>query len=277
MAKLVWDADADAALARAPFFVRPIARRKVEQMVRERGDSHVRLDDVEAAQARFRDVSKGKSEAEQSQLVPQPNQAGAEMVIVDTCHCELSNCPNTLLEPRPWKAAVEAWLCDYQVNERLRALVDDDKILFHHKLRISISGCPNGCSRPQIASFGLVGTVRPEFDHDKCTSCSACAAACPDRAITVDPVAHVDPDLCQGCTRCRDACAFDCIELSPPRALLMAGGKLGRHPHLAEPVTTLRHPDDLVAVLESSVTAYIDTSLPGERFADFWIRTHPTS
>ena len=157
MAKLVWDADADAALARAPFFVRPLARRKVEQMVRERGDSHVRLGDVEEAQSRFREVSKGKSDDELEKLVPQPNQAGAEMVIVDTCHCQLSNCPNTLLDPRPWQQAVEAWVRDASVNERLRGLVGGDKILFHHKLRISISGCPNGCSRPQIASFGIVG------------------------------------------------------------------------------------------------------------------------
>ena len=38
MAKLVWDADADAALARAPFFVRPLARRKRRRRELSAGD-----------------------------------------------------------------------------------------------------------------------------------------------------------------------------------------------------------------------------------------------
>lgn len=36
MSKLAWEPDAEQALARAPFFVRPLARRKVEERVRQR-------------------------------------------------------------------------------------------------------------------------------------------------------------------------------------------------------------------------------------------------
>jgi dissimilatory sulfite reductase (desulfoviridin) alpha/beta subunit len=31
----------------------------------------------------------------------------------------------------------------------------------HHEFRISISDCPNACSRPQITDIGLIGACHP--------------------------------------------------------------------------------------------------------------------
>ena len=32
---------------------------------------------------------------------------------------------------------------------------------FHHEFRVSISDCPNACSRPQIADIGIIGAAFP--------------------------------------------------------------------------------------------------------------------
>jgi dissimilatory sulfite reductase (desulfoviridin) alpha/beta subunit len=172
--------------------------------------------------------------------------------------------------------AVESWVADTDVSERLRQRVRGERVLFHHRLRIAIAGCPNACSRPQIADIGVVGTVRPEADEATCTACGACARVCPDQAIVVDDAPPVfDRAACQGCLRCSEACPQSCIAVSAPRARILAGGKLGRHPHLAMPVGMVSTPAELVAFLDETVEAFLAHSHLGERFAKYWHRVHP--
>ncbi|NQT87640.1 4Fe-4S binding protein, partial [bacterium] len=188
------------------------------------------------------------------------------------CHCELSGCPNILIKPEAWKAAIVAWAERTGVSEKLRRHVAADRILFHDKLRISIAACPNGCSRPQIADVGIVGMVRPDVDPEPCTACGLCGGACPDDAVTVDEAPLFDRSACQGCRSCADACPHDCITLSEPQAVVLMGGKLGRHPHLGRPVATVATPADLVPVLDDAVNDYLTHAEPGERFANYRAR-----
>lgn len=274
MAKLSWDVEAKAALGRVPFFVRPLARRKVEERARQSGAARVTLAHLQEAEARFRSVLGGKSQAELQSMMPQPNQPGARLLVVEACHHELSGCPNVLLHTAPWREALEAWARDSDISERLRRRVKGDRILHYHKLRVAIAGCPNACSRPQIADVGIVGFVRPRVDPDGCTVCGACAEVCPDKAIIVEGAPpRFDREACQGCLRCSEACPKDCILLSEPRARVLVGGKLGRHPHLAEPFQDVGVPEDLVAMLDELVGDYLDRAAPRERFASFCVRT----
>ncbi|MBM4031353.1 MAG: 4Fe-4S dicluster domain-containing protein [Planctomycetes bacterium] len=280
MARIAWEPEAEQALSRAPFFVRPLARRKVEERVRARGGERVTLADVREGEARFKAAAGEKSQAELQRMMPQANQPGAEMLAIEVCHCELSGCPNVLIKPGEWKQAIEDWARASDISERLRRRVEGDRILFHHKLRIAIAGCPNGCSRPQIADIGLVGLVRPGVDPDKCIACRACEEACPDKAITIPSVipsggrlaAEVEESLCQGCTRCRDICPPEAIALSEPAGRILAGGKLGRHPHLAEAVGTAASPAEAVRTIAEAVERFLAEALPGERFAEHWMR-----
>ncbi|MBW4649395.1 MAG: PCP reductase family protein [Kastovskya adunca ATA6-11-RM4] len=48
-----WTPEAEAKLKEIPFFVRPAARRKIEQMVRESGATTITLEVYEQAKAKF--------------------------------------------------------------------------------------------------------------------------------------------------------------------------------------------------------------------------------
>jgi len=268
-----WDIDAEAALQRVPRLVRPLARRKIEQRVRRAGGGRVRLADYQEAEARFQAVRGGRTDQQLEAVLPTDNRPGVPMVVVESCHHEVSACPNALLDTSRWRRAVEDWVAAEDISERLRRRLPDGRILFHHKLRIAIAGCPNGCSRPQIADLAVVGHLRPVFHAQACTACGLCAEACPDQAITVDQTARADRDLCQGCRSCAAACEFEAVELPEPWGEVVMGGKLGRHPHLAVRVGLAPEPAQAVELFSGAVERYLQNARPGERFAAWWIRS----
>jgi dissimilatory sulfite reductase (desulfoviridin) alpha/beta subunit len=271
---IAWAPEAAQALKGVPVLVRPLARRKVEERVRGEGRDQVGLADFAAAEARFRAVMGGRSEKDLAQLMPAANRPGVQLVVLESCRAKLSGCPNALMDTEPWRAALEEWLAVNQVSERLRAKVEGDQVLFHHKLRLSLAGCPNGCSRPQIADLALVGTVSPLFVPDDCTACGACAAVCPDGAIAVAESLSWDRDLCLGCLGCSDACPSGAVSLGPVEARVLMGGKLGRHPRLAQEAARVETPAQAVALMGRAIDDYIEQAPRGERFADWWAAKH---
>ena len=270
---LAWEPAAEERLGRAPGFVRRMVRSKVEQAVRERGGDLVTLTDYQAAEERFRAIRGGRSDQELSRLMPAENKPGAELVVLESCRSELTGCPNVLIDTAVWRKALEDWAGRNDISERLRRRIDEDKVLFHHKLRLAVAGCPNGCSRPQIADVGVVGFVRPEFDLADCTECGQCAAACPDQAIGLsDGPPAWDEAKCQGCLACSRACPAGCISTTPPGVRLLLGGKLGRHPHLADQVLETDDPDKVLDYLDRIVGQYLQESEKDQRFAAWWVQ-----
>jgi len=260
---LPWDSDAELALRRVPFFVRGMVRRKVNERVAERGGELVTYADFQEAEDRFKSVMGGKSEDELKRMIPSDNTEGAQMLIVESCHHKLSNCPNALIDTDEWRTAIEDWADRDNINEKLRARIKDDRILFHHKFRIAISGCPNGCSRPQIADIGAMGAVRPDVDPSECTECGGCADACPDQAITVDDAPPLfDRTACLGCNTCEAICPTHAITASAPRARILAAGKLGRHPRLADVIGDADYPAELVDTVDWIVNDFIKNAPP---------------
>ncbi|KMY67916.1 hypothetical protein AAU61_08680 [Desulfocarbo indianensis] len=270
MGRLSWAREAEEELKKAPFFVRGLARKKVEERVAAQGRDTVSLADVQEAQARFREVMGGRGEKEAAALLPQENQPGAPMVVVESCRAQLAQCPNTLLDTGPWREAMEEWLAAADINERLRKRVSGDRVLFHHKLKIALAGCPNGCSRPQIADLAVVGSVRPVFDSGECTACGSCAQGCPDGAIQVREVALRDPKRCLGCLHCSTVCAEEAVSPGRPFARLYLGGKLGRHPRLALPAGQAASPGQAVQVFSQAMERFLKEAPPELRFAAWW-------
>jgi len=273
MSGLAWERKAKAQLKRAPFFARPMIRRKVEERVRKNGGKKVTFADFKKAETRFKAASAGKSSAELQTMMPQPNRPGTETVIVETCHAELAGCPNVLITPSEWKEVIDNWIKETDVQEALRRKIPGERVLYHHNLRLSVSGCPNACSRPQIADIGLVGFTKPAVDEEACSVCGSCAEACPDAAITVaDAPPGFDYEKCKGCTLCRNACPAGCISLSAPGARIMMGGRLGRHPHLARTVGEVKKPEQILPVIEKVVWDFIENAHIEERFGRYWQR-----
>lgn len=273
--RLPWQEPAKQALSKVPIFVRPLVRRKVEDRVKSRGGLEVTLTDIKEAEAKFRAVTAGKSEDELKSQLPAKNQPGVEMVVAEACRSQLSGCPNSLIDAMAWRKAVLDWVETEGISERLRERVQGNKVLFHHKLRISIAGCPNGCSRPQIADMALVGFVRPSLDNeDCCLGCAQCAQDCPDNAIIMaQDLPNFDMNLCQGCKSCFEACPEDCISISDPMARVLMGGKLGRHPHLAVVVAEVEDPAQAIALMFQEVESFLAQARPKERFAAWRVRT----
>ncbi|NMC50307.1 MAG: 4Fe-4S binding protein, partial [Desulfovibrio sp.] len=104
----------------------------------------------------------------------------------------------------------------------------------HQALKIVLAGCPNACSGPQVADFGLIRACRPAREPDHCTGCGACVAACPEQAVSLSPHGPVlDRTTCLGCGLCARACPHDALTPGPLGWRVLAGGRLGRHPALA--------------------------------------------
>jgi dissimilatory sulfite reductase (desulfoviridin) alpha/beta subunit len=275
MASLPWDKTAEKELKKVPFFARPLVRRKVEEQVAKRGGERVTLADYREAEERMKSVMGGHSSEDLKLMIPVDNQAGVPVLALQVCHHRISNCPNVLIQTDEWKKAVEDWAAKNDISEKLRKRISGDTIYFHQKLHLSISGCPNACSRPQIADIGVTGFVTPVFNPEKCNGCGDCVAACPDGAITMAHNLPVfDPAKCLGCTKCKEACGLECISVAPAEARISMGGKLGRHPRLAEPAGKAATPQQLIEIVDAVVKDYLKNSNDGERFADFWARTH---
>ena len=205
--------------------------------------------------------------------MPQESSTAVEMLIIETCHNELSNCPNVLIPTAEWKRAVLKWAEEADISKRLQMRVSGNKILYHHRIRISVSGCPNCCSKPQIADFGIVGYVSPAVNTDTCTVCGACRDVCPDTAITVKNAPPLfDRDKCLGCVKCREICQNGSIVLLDQGVRLLVGGKLGRHPRLAQVVAEFDDFEVVVHKIGQIIEEYIECADSDERFADFWIR-----
>ncbi|MFH1058617.1 MAG: 4Fe-4S binding protein [Pseudomonadota bacterium] len=268
-----WEPAAQEALKQVPFMVRPLARKQIEARVAGQGRESVSLADYQAAEAAFRALSGGRSQAELAGLMPAANRPGVEMAPLEACRSELTGCPNRLIATDQWRQALQDWLARRDVSERLRGLVPGEQVLYHHKLKLAVAGCPNGCSRPQVADMALVGFVRPSFDLADCTACGACAQACPDQAITMTDEGPVWGEAaCQGCRACAEACPAGCITTGQPAVRVLMGGKLGRHPHLADPVAEAADPAAAVELLDRALERYLAQARPGERFAAWWQR-----
>ncbi len=132
---------------------------------------------------------------------------------------------------------------------------------------ISISGCPNGCSRPQIADLGLLQAQVPEVQHKVCTGCGECATACREGAIDVQSgVAEIDPQQCLWCGVCVRSCPEWAIIPRKQGYRVQVGGKLGRHPRLAEELPGIQSKDQMLQILEGCLELHKKHYQPGIRF-----------
>lgn len=176
-------------------------------------------------------------------------------------------CPGQVLNPR-------------QLMERLSSLIEKSgyrefleenvhgPILAHHRFRISLSGCPNACSQPQIQDFGVIARAFPERAKEPCILCMNCVVACREEATDIiegEPV--IDYMECVGCSDCARACPTSALIARRSGYSIIIGGKLGRHPQLAQEIIDMTDEDGVAIALDTCLKLYMENMQGEERFA----------
>jgi dissimilatory sulfite reductase (desulfoviridin) alpha/beta subunit len=179
---------------------------------------------------------------------------------------ESRECPNVLDPDTDLKQDLESVVETSGWPEVLiQALSREIKPL--DQFSISVSGCPNGCSRPQITDFGLLQAQHPGVDAEKCTGCGACAQVCREYAIDLDSgIARIDSGRCLSCGLCVRNCPEQVLFPARQGYRIQVGGKLGRHPRLADELSEIYSREEMLAVLERCLALHKKHYHPGVRF-----------
>jgi len=188
---------------------------------------------------------------------------------IETCRAA-SGCPNSNLDAGYLVADLEEIFSRLDFTARLRERLGEEPVLLHHIFRVSVSGCPNACSRPQIADFGLVGQVEPQLNPEACTGCGACVLACPEGAVSLeDDFPSLDREKCLLCGNCIRACTTGAMHPGEKGFAVLVGGRMGRHPRLAYRLADLARRETAVQRLTDLLKQYLESGRPGERFGAF--------
>lgn len=285
-----WDPDAAARLKRVPFIIRKRVKKQIEQFVQQFGGKKVTDSDVTEARCSLaggknNNINHNKTSQETFQT-PRGSLSTEELVRIEnmiekgvtfeglnTRYHEVkvcggaAGCPLSMIEDRLLAVSLSNIL-DQSGLDRHIAKQIDGHVLFHHKLRVALAGCPNSCSQPQIVDFGVIAQSRPERGEGQCTNCGLCVKACEENAIHLTPDGPVfDPTRCLNCGQCVQFCQSKALRETETAFRILMGGKLGRHPRLADVLLEMTKEKQLLAVLNAVISVFIKHGRDGERFA----------
>ncbi len=254
-----WTAEAEGAVSKVPFFIRKKVKKRVEEEAERQGSPVVTLDLVKACQQRFLQNMDREVKGYQ----------------VEACFGP-TGCPNAVVVDPELVQKLEKKLEQRNLRGFLREKVKGP-LKMHHEFRVSLSTCPNACSRPQIVDFGMIGALRPVIGDEPCTLCGACREACPEGALTLEeetarPV--IDFDRCLACGLCIKACPVGTLVEGAKGFRILLGGKLGRHPQLGRELPDIRSEEDLLAILDRTLDHYQKYNEKGERLGEV-LKQHP--
>ena len=142
----------------------------------------------------------------------------------------------------------------------------------HHTFIVSISFCPNACSRPQIADIGLIGAGHPAITEAPCSTCGACTETCMETGITLGGTTgpSIDGEKCLSCGKCIAACPTGTLAMGKKGFRALLGGRLGRHPRLGTDLEAIFSEKEILKVVENSLNLFIDNHKKIKRFADLF-------
>jgi len=258
-----WSKEAEDLLGRVPFFVRKKVRKRVEEEVGRTGRTQVVPEDLQRAQRRY--MERMSDEVRGYRL--------------ETCF-GAGGCPHRAVMSEGLLGDLKAALEEADLKAFLEKEVEGP-LRHHHELCVAVADCPNACSRPQIQGIGLIGARFPEQTGEPCSACGACVEACKEGAVALSGSPEepfIDPDACLGCGACIEACPTGTLAEGRTGWRLLLGGKLGRHPHLADELSGLFSDEEVPALVRKALEDYKASSRGGERFSDFCARTgYPSS
>jgi anaerobic sulfite reductase subunit C len=250
-----WTQEAEAAIKKVPFFVRKKVRTRVEEETCKAGKTTVSLSDVRLIQKRY--LSKMSEEVKGYQL--------------ETCF-GTGGCPNRAIKSDKLLERLEEILKEAKIREFLEERVEGS-LKHHHEFRVALADCPNACSQPQIRDMGIIGASEPSVTSEPCSLCHACEDRCKEKAIMLKEPAEIpviDDARCIRCGKCIGVCPTGTLATGKQGYRVLLGGKLGRHPRLAEELPQMYSEDEVILILEQCIDFYKRKSEHGERFAEIF-------
>ena len=246
-----WSEEAKKALDEVPFFVRKRVRKRVEEEAVYSGAPVARLEHLNACQKRF--LTKMEDEVSGYQ--------------VETCFGP-SGCPNRAIICDGLAEKIRKRLQTKDLKSFLQKIVSGP-LKIHHEFRVSISDCPNACSRPQIVDIGLIGACEPVVTDATCSRCNACAETCHEDAISFPGDAPVvDAAKCLSCGKCIEVCSTGSLQKDRSGYRVLLGGKLGRHPRLATELPVIFPAEKIPGVIDACLDYYTSHCRQGERLGE---------
>lgn len=246
-----WTDEAKHAVSRVPFFVRKRVKKRVEEEAERCGAKRVTDEHVRACQQRY--LKNMEDEVKGYQ--------------VETCFGP-SGCPNRAVICESLPAELEKTLSRRKLKDFLKERVEGP-LKMHHEFRVSVSDCPNACSRPQIVDVGLIGACVPGVTEQACSECRACVDTCKENALFLkDGMPSVDLSSCLACGQCVKVCPTGTLQEGKKGYRVLVGGKLGRHPRLGQELPAICDRDETLRVLDQCLDLYQQCSRNGERFGE---------
>jgi anaerobic sulfite reductase subunit C len=244
-----WTPEAEEAVERVPFFVRKRVKKRVEEEAIRSGAKTVRREHVQRCKERYLNRMEDEVKGYQVETCFGPSGCPNRAFVDD----EMAGLLEERISKRNWRAFLES---------RVRG-----PLKMHHEFRVSVSDCPNACSRPQIADFGLIGAREPAVSEEACSRCEACVEACREGAVSLPedsggPV--VDADKCLFCGQCIEVCPTGTLREARSGYRIVVGGKLGRHPRLATPLEGIHDREQVLDRLDRCLDFYREQSRRGE-------------
>ena len=253
MKKMQWTTEAESAIQKVPFFVRKKVRARVESEALQNGRGQITLAEVEATRKHY--LKGMHAEVKGYQL--------------DSCFGP-SGCLNALGSSRELAEKIENILKDADFLMFLMSRgVQEPK--FHHEFRVSVTDCPNACSQPQIKDIGIIAARLPQITDSPCNGCEACAESCREGAVEIgnaDGTPTVDTRRCVACGQCIGACPGGTLGIAAEGYRVQLGGKLGRHPRLAQEIDGIFDTDTVLEIIQAAIEVYKKRSAKGERFGE---------
>jgi len=174
---------------------------------------------------------------------------------VNICHARFFRCISQNIEVRELKKQVQRRLRELHVTEMIADLLGDhERILAHHKLTVSISGCVNGCTGPETDPIGISGVAKPRITDAACTECFTCVERCRRNAIIIRggrPV--IDEKSCDCCGNCIKFCPEHVFEAEETGYRIFVGGKFGRFHSDGYELFKMADKETLFRVLEATI------------------------
>jgi len=195
---------------------------------------------------------------------------------VEMCHAQFFRCRSQIIDVREVKRQVDKKLRELKVTEMVADMLpDDERIMAHHHFTVSISGCPNACTAPEVRPFGVQGISKPMVVAGvECSQCWACVDRCRRGAIVVrDGGPKINVHLCDMCENCVKVCPTGKLVSERKGFRIMVGGKFGRFHQVGYELYKMADLDTLMKAIEASIETIKEEAVGEESLTSIINRT----